>query len=116
MGSGSGEWRRRRSCELSWSEEEAAPCRHVQEFGLDLKSNGRLFREGLFKGACRQDPGRETSGSLGMQWQFECGAGGGDRCEPRVRRKACGQRWRLSKGPQGSWVVQEMQARVGRCR
>lgn len=65
MGSGAGEWRRRRSCELSWSEEEAAPCRHVQEFGLDLKSNGRLFREGLFKGACRQDPGRETSGSLG---------------------------------------------------
>lgn len=27
-------------CELNWSEREAAPCSRVQEFGLDLKSNG----------------------------------------------------------------------------
>ena len=116
VGRGAGEWRKRRSL---WAELEQGGGSTLQMCSgvwSRFEEQWGLFPEGLFKGACRQDPGRETSGSLGMQWQFEWGAGGGDRCEPPVGRKACGWRWRLSKGSQGGWVGQEVQARVGRCR
>ena len=64
MGRGAGEWRQRRRCELSWSKGEAAPYRCVQEFGLDLKSNGGCF----VKDCLRAHVGRIQAGKPVEAW------------------------------------------------
>ena len=62
VGLGSGD--RGGVCELSWSEGEAAPCRRVQEFGLDLKSNGGCF----VKDCLRAHVGRIQAGQPVEAW------------------------------------------------
>jgi len=62
VGLGSGD--RGGVCELSWSKGEAAPYRCVQEFGLDLKSNGGCF----VKDCLRAHVGRIQAGKPVEAW------------------------------------------------